>query len=554
MQILLLSMPDSFEHTPTVAVRMPNGALASLAGNVDPHHQVAIADLILAQSSVQSTVTRLMRQLRPELVGLSVMTFQRSTARRIISLVKSINPDATVVVGGYDPSLAPEAWTHPALSVDVIVRGEGDITFRELVRALESKRPLAGIDGLWYRTPEGMQRNLPRSVTTLERGEIKPPRRGGRVLSGYTYMGRPIDVIETSRGCTFDCSFCSIIEMRGRNFHRLPIERVIADIRDARDRGARAMFIVDDNITIDVPRFEALCRAIVEAGLDDIHYLVQAMTASIAQHGETLAPLMRRAGFRYVFLGIENILEDDLAFLKATAKNTRRGNPPSPTGSGEASSGRQNATMAAIDVLHRHGMYVVGGLIVGNPDDTRAAIDANLSFAKKYVDWPYIQHPTPYPGTPMTKEFRDRGLIVNQRVDEYDGTSAVTRSAQLDADEIEYLRWRADRWMKLRHMPAAIRLYPRFVLTHARRMMAHTFRGTTWRSALGLESSREAFRRYKQIRAGERRYLDWPDPAPADPDVRLTLGISQKPVYDLRQFNAQRPTSNAQPLPTSNSQ
>jgi radical SAM superfamily enzyme YgiQ (UPF0313 family) len=100
------------------------------------------------------------------------------------------------------------------------------------------------------------------------------------------------------------------------------------------------------------------------------------MTASIAQHGETLAPLMRRAGFRYVFLGIENILEDDLAFLKAAAKNTRRGND----------SGRQNTTMAAIEVLHRHGMFVVGGLIVGNPDDTKASIDTNLTFAKKYVD------------------------------------------------------------------------------------------------------------------------------------------------------------------------
>jgi len=522
VQILLLSMPDSFEHTPTLAVRMPNGALASLAGNVDAHHRVAIADLILAQSSVQPTVTRLMRELKPELVGLSVMTFQRGTARRIISLVKSINPDAKVVVGGYDPSLAPEAWTHPALGVDFIVRGEGDLTFRELVRALEDKRPLTGVAGLWFRSADGMQRNLPRSVTTLERGEIRLPRREGRVLSGYTYMGRPIDVIETSRGCTFDCSFCSIIEMRGRNFHRLPIERVIDDIRDARERGARAIFIVDDNITIDVPRFEALCRAIVDAGLDDIHYLVQAMTASIAQHGETLAPLMRRAGFRYVFLGIENILEDDLAFLKAAAKNTQRG----------SDAGRQNATMAAIDVLHRHGMFVVGGLIVGNPDDTRAAIDANLTFAKKYVDWPYIQHPTPYPGTPMTKDFRDRGLIVNSQVDEYDGTSAVTRSAHLEAEEIEYLRWRADRWMKVRHMPAAIRLYPGFIVRHARQMMAHTFRGTTWRSALGLESSREAFRRYKQIRARERTYLDWPDPAPSDPDVLLTLGISQKHVYD----------------------
>ena len=68
-----MSMPDSFEHTPTLAVRMPNGGLASLAGNVDPHHKVAIADLVLAQSSVQSTVTRLIQQLRPRLVGLSVM-------------------------------------------------------------------------------------------------------------------------------------------------------------------------------------------------------------------------------------------------------------------------------------------------------------------------------------------------------------------------------------------------------------------------------------------------------------------------------------------------
>jgi hypothetical protein len=108
VQILLLSMPDSFEHTPTVAVRMPNGALASLAGNLDSHHRVAIADLILAQASVRRTVEQLVRDLQPQLVGLSVMTFQRSTARRIISLIRSIKPDVHIVVGGYDPSLAPQ--------------------------------------------------------------------------------------------------------------------------------------------------------------------------------------------------------------------------------------------------------------------------------------------------------------------------------------------------------------------------------------------------------------------------------------------------------------
>jgi len=366
MQILLLSMPDSFEHTPTIAVRMPNGGLASLAGNVDSHHQVAIADLILAQSSVQATVIRLMEQLQPRLVGLSVMTFQRGTARRIISLIRSIKPDVLVAVGGYDPSLAPEAWTDPSLGVDFIVRGEGDLTFRELLRAIEGQGSLSNISGLWFRSPDGFQRNPARPATTLKDGDVRPPSRAARVLSGYTMMGRSIDVVETSRGCTFDCSFCSIIEMRGRNFYRFSIDRVIADIRDAHDRGARSIFLVDDNITIDVPRLEALCRAIIEDGLDDIMYVVQAMTAAIATHGASLAPLMRRAGFRYVFLGIENVLEDDLAFLRATAKNSRK---------------QENTTLAAVNVLHQHGLLVVGGLIVGNPDDTRSSIETNLAYA-----------------------------------------------------------------------------------------------------------------------------------------------------------------------------
>ena len=501
MQILLLSMPDSFEHTPTIAMRMPNGALGSLAGNVDRHHRVATADLVLAQTSVRSTIVRLMSDLAPDIVGLSVMTFQRETARRIIALVRALAPTTRIIVGGYDPTLAPDEWTHPDLGVDVIVRGEGDVTFRELVRAIEQGHSLAEVPGIWYREGSTIRRTAHRPVAALEGDAIRPPNRAARVLDGYTMMGRRVDVVETSRGCTFDCSFCSIIEMRGRNFHRFPIERVIADITDARGRGARCVFLVDDNITLDVVRFEALCEAIIRAGLHTIDYIVQGMTASIATHGERLAPLMRRAGFRYVFLGIENVLDEDLAFLKARAKNSRH-----------QSGQRVNTSIAAVNVLRRHGMLVVGGLIVGNPDDRRESIAANLAFARQYVDWPYIQHPTPYPGTPMTRDFVERGLIASSRASEYDGTTAVVRSAHLEPEEIEFMRWQAERWMKVRHMPKALRHDPWFVLKNARPMLAHTFRGTTWRTVVGLESSRDAFRRYRALRSREREYVDWPDP------------------------------------------
>ena len=495
MNVLLLSMPDSFEHMPPVAIRMPNGALTSLAGNVDPHHRVAVADLILVHGNVRETVVRLVQELDPEVVGLSIMTFQRRTAGRIIDLVRALRPGTKIVVGGYDPSLAPEAYEN--MGVDYLVRSEGEVTFRELLRALEQACGFERICGLSYRNGETWTHNPTRAPHRLEDGEIRLPKREARVLRGYTLLGRQVDVIETSRGCTFDCSFCSIIEMRGRNFFTYSFDRVLADIRDARDHGARTIFLVDDNITLNVKRFEALCEAIIAAGLHTLDYFVQGMTSAIANHGETLAPLMRRAGFRYVFLGIENILENDLQFLKASAKNTGRANGHT-TG---------NATLKAIDYLHRNQMFVVGGLIVGSPGDTRESIEANLEFARRYVDWPYIQHPTPYPRTPMTKDFRDQGLIMNERLEEYDGTTAVVRTEHLPAEEVEFLRWKAERWMKVHHIPVALKHDPGFVLTTGWKMLSHTFRGSSIRSVLGLESDKKVFERYREIRRAEREYV-----------------------------------------------
>jgi radical SAM superfamily enzyme YgiQ (UPF0313 family) len=486
MNILLLSMPDSFEHMPSVAIRMPNGALASLAGNVDPHHRVAVADLILVQRRVRETLERLVREIQPDVVGLSVMTFQRHTALRVIQLVRRLRPTARVVVGGYDASLASDAYADPSAGVDFIVRGEGELTFRELVRAIERGGDFSGVPGLSFRCGESFTHNPDRAVSGLDAGDVRLPNRGARVLTGYTMVGRQVDVVETSRGCTFDCSFCSIIEMRGRNFHTFNFDRVLADIRDARAHGAQAIFLVDDNITLNVRRFEGLCRAIIDAGLNDLDYTVQAMTSAIANHG-----------FRYVFLGIENILEEDLEFLRAEAKNRQRG---------EGARGG-NAAVAAIDYLHENKMYVVGGLIVGNPQDTRESIETNLDFVRRYVDVPYIQHPTPYPRTPMTKTFREQGLIINERLEDYDGTTAVVRTAYLEPDEIEFLRWRADRWIKLKHLPVALVHTPLFALRNGIKMLRHTFRGTSLRSILGLEDERKSFERYRALRQAERVYL-----------------------------------------------
>ena len=98
-------------------------------------------------------------------------------------------------------------------------------------------------------------------------------------------------------------------------------------------------------------------------------------------------------------------------------------------------------------------------------------------------------------------------MIVNEEMHEYDGTTAVVRSEHLTAEEIEFLRWRAERWMKLRHLPTALCHSRGFALRHGIRMLAHTFRGSSFRSLVGLEAERKAFERYRRIRKAEREYV-----------------------------------------------
>ena len=350
---------------------------------------------------VVPTVERLMREHDPEVVGLSVMTFQRRTALRLVRSIRAIKPAVTVVAGGYDPSLAPEAYEAPVerrrlrrprrRRADVprpAARARRAAAMSPAFRDCPSARTSAG--GGSAHTPA-------RPVSRLEDGSRRRCRTAAPACWPATRSSAARST-SSKRRAAAPTTAASARSSRCAAATSTPStsRRVLADIADARARGARAIFLVDDNITLNVARFEALCRAIVDAGLNDIHYIVQAMTSSIANHGATLAPLMRKAGFRYVFLGIENVLEEDLAFLRASAKNAQR----------EGGRRTGNATIRAIEPLHaRRALPSSAASSSAIPTTRAASIEANLAFARRYVDWPYIQHPTPYPG-----HADDRGL------------------------------------------------------------------------------------------------------------------------------------------------
>ena len=110
----------------------------------------------------------------------------------------------------------------------------------------------------------------------------------------------------------------------------------------------------------------------------------------------------------------------------------------------------------------------------------------------------------------MQSDLRERGLIAIDEVSHYDGTTAVVHCEAVPAREVEFMRWRAERWMKVRHVPVMARHDPGFSLRHGLRLVRHTFRGSSLRSVLGLEDERRAFERYCAIRNGERDYLGAP--------------------------------------------
>src|SRR5262249_7672238 len=158
--------------------------------------------------------------------------------------------------------------------------------------------------------------------------------------------------------------------------------------------GTWGVFFVDDNITLNVTRMKVLCEEIIRNGLNDIDYLMQATVIGIASDPE-LAKLMGRAGFKFVFLGIESGNKKDLDLFKKSHICSK--------------------TREAVQYLQQNNIIVLGGFIIANPPDDKEDVRAVFEYTKEIgVDHPIIQTLTPYPKTEMREELLARGLVENK--------------------------------------------------------------------------------------------------------------------------------------------
>jgi len=316
MRILLIGSPVTVLGFDRVT-KLPNLGLNSIAANViNKDTQIKVLDLVLAgKGSIQYLLNHL-KSFNPDVIGFSCMSFQYDDTMKLARLVREYNNKIKIVIGGYHPTVDYEniLKSDDSQFIDFIIRNEGEITFNLLIEQIRGSGNYQDLPSLSFRDNDKFIHNPPGNP--LELNNLKLPDRGSRVFKrGFHILGNPADVVETSRGCTNRCKFCSIRQMYGTKFRKYKIERVIRDIKSARDYGARAILFSDDNIPIDAVRFEMLCKEIIQNKLNHIKYAIQASIPGFKQ-ASGLPKLMSKAGIDICFLGIENSINNPLCGIE----------------------------------------------------------------------------------------------------------------------------------------------------------------------------------------------------------------------------------------------
>jgi radical SAM superfamily enzyme YgiQ (UPF0313 family) len=350
---------------------------------------------------------------QPDLVCISSIS---STAPRSYKLGDFYREQGLpVVMGGAHPSFLPQESLEHA---DYVICGEGDEALSELVDAIQNDGNLAEVKNLCYRDGDTVRQNPWRPFL----GDLDSlPIPNYNLIHGWKPRNRRgVVSIATSRGCPFNCTFCSVILLFGRKHRVTSIDRVIEEIRQ-NGLQSRHIFFCDDNFTADRKRTKMLCERIIAEGLK-IEWSAQVRVESAKD--EELLALMARSGCYIVFVGLESI---NPATLKAYNKSQT-----------------VEGIRDCIVNFHRFGIKVHGMFVFGSEEDHFQVIRDTVKFSRQ-LDLDSLQYLvlTPLPGTPFYEEIEAQNRIICRDWSQYDGHHTVFQPRQFTPYELQMETTRA---------------------------------------------------------------------------------------------------------------
>lgn len=367
------------------------------------------------------------RNAKPDVVGVSCLfAAMQQDAVHVARLAKQAGVPVCVMGGAHAGAAAEDIIRLHSDCVDYVIIGEAERSFPELLNAIENTSGFERVDGLVYKSTDGILRVNPKSTYIHDLDSVPFPSRKALNINNYlsrnqahsVYRRSPFTQMITSRGCPCKCTFCALGNHWGAKQRMRGVKNVLDEIEYlVKELGIREIHFEDDNLTGDKERACAIFDGIIERGLDITWNVPSGM--AVYSLDESVLEKMAQSGCYSVSLAIESGNQQVLSKLMRKPVNLKKVPP-------------------LVQAIRRQGMDARGFFILGYPGETKETIKQTVDFAGGLeLDWAYFFIASPLPHTKMWDMCVNNGYI---NPEDFDPLRSFHRSIiRTDEFDPEYL-------------------------------------------------------------------------------------------------------------------
>jgi hypothetical protein len=364
-------------------------------------HQVALVDFVLAirqntlnmGKDIYGECAERILEESPHLVGFSAQCTTYPAVIQVSKIIRGKDPAVKIVIGGHNASFVDRMTLERFSFVDAIVRGEGEVTFKELVDAYGADKAPEGVAGVTYRQGKDIVRNEPRGLIAHLDGLPLPDYSFLPPFSAYRdacQLPRSIAILEVGRGCPYRCIYCSESLMWRRKTRTFSVLRLVEEMENLyKNMGAECFLLAYDQFTARKDFVESFCRQLIARGMNHLPWYCISRLDSV---DADLLALMKRAGCESMCYGIDSGSKKTLSFIR---KNIDPG-----------------ILYRRIMETAEQGIIPTLSFVIGFPEEAREDIDETLWLAMRAGivgnNNPLIQLPTVLPGTDLHAAYGNR--------------------------------------------------------------------------------------------------------------------------------------------------
>ncbi|HEX7468360.1 MAG TPA: radical SAM protein [Methanobacterium sp.] len=440
IDILLINPYDENALKNALGFITPPTNLMYLASSLEKEsYSVKIVDDDLLQKGYEN-VSELARKLNPQVVAVTATTSTIKSALKYLELVKDTLPNSLTVIGGPHATFMPFETLKGSKALDVVVMGEGEETLVDIAdqSSPESIPDLEDVRGIIFRDPHtGNLKSTPARPLIKDLDLLPFPARHLVPFDSYGASQEQTGGIITSRGCVYSCNYCSSSLIMGKKFRSRSPNNVVDEIEELIDNyQIRDIGFMDDTFMLNKRRANDIANEIRARGMD----LSFVASSRVDRVDQNLLQNLKSSGMNTIYYGVESGSQRILDLMKKgiTLK--------------QAEDAVKSAKNADLEVLT--------SFIIGYPGETQEDMNKTIKFSTK-LDPDYCQYSilTPFPGTAIYNDLKEKNLIDNEEWQEYTVLKPV-----LKYDEIGLNKKMVERKLAMAYLKFYAR--PKYLLNH----------------------------------------------------------------------------------------